>query len=280
MRFVRDGVLRVPWGYVAGVQCDPIEKKPFFHAHPGALAYSFGMLGCDLHCWYCQNWVTSQALRDPAAVRRRVDADTGRAGCRRAAARARGWSSPPTTSRSSPANGASRSSRRRVRPASRRRSYRTATARPRVLDFVRPVDRFLQGRPEVVRRSPLPSARRPPRADSIHDPTAARDGRMGRDRDAADPGVQRRAATNWRADRVHCLGLDRHSVARDRLPQGLPDERSGEHDAGDAGATPPRSRAAPAFAMSTPGISPARSAISRTRAATSARRSWSSAMGI
>jgi len=23
-----------------------IEKKPFFHAYPGALAYSFGMLGC------------------------------------------------------------------------------------------------------------------------------------------------------------------------------------------------------------------------------------------
>ena len=50
VRFVRDGVLHVPWGYVGGVQCDPIEKKPFFHAHPGALAYSFGMLGCDLHC--------------------------------------------------------------------------------------------------------------------------------------------------------------------------------------------------------------------------------------
>jgi pyruvate formate lyase activating enzyme len=26
------------------------------------------MLGCDLHCGYCQNWVTSQALRDPAAL--------------------------------------------------------------------------------------------------------------------------------------------------------------------------------------------------------------------
>jgi pyruvate formate lyase activating enzyme len=68
VRFNDNGVLRVPWGYVAGVQCDPIEKKPFFHAWPGALAYSFGMLGCDLHCSYCQNWVTSQALRDPAAL--------------------------------------------------------------------------------------------------------------------------------------------------------------------------------------------------------------------
>jgi pyruvate formate lyase activating enzyme len=68
VRFNRGGTLYVPWGYTAGTQCDPVEKKPFFHAHPGALAYSFGMLGCDLHCAYCQNWVTSQALRDPTAV--------------------------------------------------------------------------------------------------------------------------------------------------------------------------------------------------------------------
>jgi len=75
VRFVRDGVLHVPWGYVGGVQCDPIEKKPFFHARPGALAFSVGMLGCDLHCSYCQNWVTSQALRDPQAISPPLDAD-------------------------------------------------------------------------------------------------------------------------------------------------------------------------------------------------------------
>jgi pyruvate formate lyase activating enzyme len=62
------GELRVPWGYVGALQCDPVEKKPFFHAYPGALAMSFGMLGCDLHCGYCQNWVTSQALRDPVST--------------------------------------------------------------------------------------------------------------------------------------------------------------------------------------------------------------------
>jgi pyruvate formate lyase activating enzyme len=67
VRFNSGGRLRVPFGYVGGVQCDPIEKKPFFHAYPGALAFSLGMLGCDLHCSYCQNWVTSQALRDPVA---------------------------------------------------------------------------------------------------------------------------------------------------------------------------------------------------------------------
>ena len=68
VRYNRNGKLYVPWGYTAGTQCDPVEKKPFFHAYPGALAYSFGMMGCDLHCAYCQNWVTSQALRDPEAI--------------------------------------------------------------------------------------------------------------------------------------------------------------------------------------------------------------------
>jgi pyruvate formate lyase activating enzyme len=67
VRFNRGGTLYGPWGYVAGVQDDPIEKKPFSHALPGTRALSFGMLGCDFHCGYCQNWVTSQALRDEVA---------------------------------------------------------------------------------------------------------------------------------------------------------------------------------------------------------------------
>jgi pyruvate formate lyase activating enzyme len=65
VRFNRGGKLYAPYGYVNAAHCDPIEKKPFFHVLPGARAYSFGMLGCDLHCGYCQNWVSSQALRDP-----------------------------------------------------------------------------------------------------------------------------------------------------------------------------------------------------------------------
>jgi len=68
IRFNRDGELRVPYGYVAGLAVDPIEKKPFFHAYPGAEALSFGMLGCDFHCAFCQNWVTSQSLRDTHAI--------------------------------------------------------------------------------------------------------------------------------------------------------------------------------------------------------------------
>jgi len=68
VRFNQEGELRVPRGYVAALAIDPIEKKPFFHAYPGTEALSFGMLGCDFHCSYCQNWVTSQALRDDQAL--------------------------------------------------------------------------------------------------------------------------------------------------------------------------------------------------------------------
>jgi pyruvate formate lyase activating enzyme len=69
VRYNLDGKLYVPWGYVAALQCDPTEKKPFFHIHPGSDTLTFGMLGCDLHCPYCQNWDISQALRDANAGR-------------------------------------------------------------------------------------------------------------------------------------------------------------------------------------------------------------------
>jgi len=64
----RDGdTLRVPWGYVGALSLDPVEKKPFFHFLPGATTLTFGMLGCDLRCSFCQNWFVSQVLRDEAA---------------------------------------------------------------------------------------------------------------------------------------------------------------------------------------------------------------------
>jgi pyruvate formate lyase activating enzyme len=67
VRFNRSGTLYVPHNYVAALNVDPIEKKPFYHMLPGTDALSFGMLGCDFHCDFCQNWLTSQALRDDAA---------------------------------------------------------------------------------------------------------------------------------------------------------------------------------------------------------------------
>lgn len=67
VRSNRNGELLVPWGYVSGLYPDPVEKKPFNHLLPGSLAMTFGMLGCNFHCDFCQNWITSQTLRDPSA---------------------------------------------------------------------------------------------------------------------------------------------------------------------------------------------------------------------
>ena len=80
VRFNRGGKLMVPWGYVGALQCDPTEKKPFYHFLPGSDTLTFGMLGCDFHCSFCQNWLSSQTLRDPASDRsvgfiRRVSAE-------------------------------------------------------------------------------------------------------------------------------------------------------------------------------------------------------------
>ena len=137
VRFNQGGKLYVPWGYVGGVQCDPIEKKPFFHAYPGALAYSFGMLGCDLHCAYCQNWFTSQSVRDPEAAGTARDASASELadlaiGCG-APTVVSTYNEPLITSEWAVA----------VFQEARRRGLRTAyvsngNGTPQVLDYIRP----------------------------------------------------------------------------------------------------------------------------------------------
>jgi pyruvate formate lyase activating enzyme len=67
VRYNRGGALFVPHGYIAALNPDPTEKKPFFHILPGSITLTFGMLGCDLHCANCQNWEISQTLRDSEA---------------------------------------------------------------------------------------------------------------------------------------------------------------------------------------------------------------------
>jgi pyruvate formate lyase activating enzyme len=59
VRFNKGGTLLAPWGYVSSAAPDPIEKKPFFHALPGARTLSFGMYGCNFSCSFCQNWQLS-----------------------------------------------------------------------------------------------------------------------------------------------------------------------------------------------------------------------------
>ena len=132
VRFNQGGQLRVPFGYVAGGwPCDPVEKKPFFHVYPGSDALTFGMLGCDFHCSYCQNWVTSQALRDERAAAPISNRHAGATGEHGSPRTARGWSCRATTNRSSPPNGPWPSSSRRTGPGWPAPSSPTATPRPK-----------------------------------------------------------------------------------------------------------------------------------------------------
>lgn len=47
-------------GYLAALNIDPIEKKPLFHFLPNSRTLSFGTVGCNFHCPFCQNWAISQ----------------------------------------------------------------------------------------------------------------------------------------------------------------------------------------------------------------------------
>jgi pyruvate formate lyase activating enzyme len=61
----RGGVLfSLVYGRAVAMHTDPIEKKPFFHFHPGAAAFSVATVGCNMRCLNCQNSDISQAPRE------------------------------------------------------------------------------------------------------------------------------------------------------------------------------------------------------------------------
>lgn len=53
------------YGYTTGLAIDPIEKKPLYHFLPGSDVLSFGTLGCNMGCMFCQNWHMSKSKQDP-----------------------------------------------------------------------------------------------------------------------------------------------------------------------------------------------------------------------
>ncbi len=53
---------------VVAAQCDPIEKKPFFHVLPGSHSYSIATAGCNFRCTFCQNHEISQMPREEGRI--------------------------------------------------------------------------------------------------------------------------------------------------------------------------------------------------------------------
>jgi pyruvate formate lyase activating enzyme len=54
-------MVSLAYGKSTGFAVDPIEKKPLYHFLPGTSVLSFGTVGCNLGCRFCQNWNISKA---------------------------------------------------------------------------------------------------------------------------------------------------------------------------------------------------------------------------
>jgi pyruvate formate lyase activating enzyme len=50
------------YGSISSLAADPIEKKPFYHFHPGTRALTAGSWSCNFGCPWCQNWDISRSV--------------------------------------------------------------------------------------------------------------------------------------------------------------------------------------------------------------------------
>ena len=57
---IDDAFYALNHGGVSVLGIDPIEKKPFFHYHPGTASMSISTVGCTFRCKFCQNYDISQ----------------------------------------------------------------------------------------------------------------------------------------------------------------------------------------------------------------------------
>ena len=49
------------YGNISSISANPIEKKPFFHFHPGTTALTIGTWSCNFDCPWCQNFDISKS---------------------------------------------------------------------------------------------------------------------------------------------------------------------------------------------------------------------------
>ena len=57
-------LVQLGYGRPAAIAMDPIEKKPLNHFFPGTKILSMGTAGCNMGCFFCQNWDISKARAD------------------------------------------------------------------------------------------------------------------------------------------------------------------------------------------------------------------------
>ena len=55
-----DRLATLIYGSVSSLAVNPIEKKPFYHVHPGTMTLTAGSWSCNFGCPWCQNWEISK----------------------------------------------------------------------------------------------------------------------------------------------------------------------------------------------------------------------------
>ncbi len=74
-----DGIVLTTYGRSSGFCLDPIEKKPLNHFLPGTSILSFGTVGCNLGCQFCQNWDISKVREQERLLDRASPEEIARA---------------------------------------------------------------------------------------------------------------------------------------------------------------------------------------------------------
>ncbi|MFV0350146.1 MAG: AmmeMemoRadiSam system radical SAM enzyme [Halodesulfovibrio sp.] len=62
-RNVNGELLTATYDRIAAANLDPVEKKPLYHVLPGTTTFSFGTMGCNFSCAFCQNHTLSSPPR-------------------------------------------------------------------------------------------------------------------------------------------------------------------------------------------------------------------------
>lgn len=62
---INNEITLTTYGYNTGLAIDPIEKKPLYQFYPTTPILSFGTLGCNMGCQFCQNWNISKSKANP-----------------------------------------------------------------------------------------------------------------------------------------------------------------------------------------------------------------------
>jgi len=63
------------YGKVASMNIDPIEKKPIYDFLPKTKTFSFGTVGCNLGCSWCQNYDISQISKQGIILGEKIRAE-------------------------------------------------------------------------------------------------------------------------------------------------------------------------------------------------------------